>query len=1063
MGYEEEDYASVPAAINGSMSALARAARDREESSIGLAKLNAKKEGKTRMTDRGAEKAEQEEEEGEMILTIKQTKVLKTYEQRRKFIVKAMDLHRHTIGGGRSGRRGRAECTSFFRRALEILDDQYEEALRAEGAGNDEDTGPMGQYTKSEDYGSAEEDESSEEEKEEEEEDEEDEVDGDEEEEAKEEIDAEVKPKKEPKRKGPGRPRKSEILEKAASPNKTNKLKVENPKLKVVVNEQDFFDQHNDLCEVCNKPGEVLCCATCNLVYHVNCLRPKLKGDPPDDWSCAYCISDGVLGGKKDGKDRRKAAQACREMEQMRRDVKEREQTMVAGGINMNEAKADGDKRPAAIDTSGDGGVGYDGVRATLEDAAESGCRKCVKELETGIKTRKEHDDICPRKFKSVGKPGNFSPRFAAPSALARVKQEEEVEDDDEEEVAEDDIKEKNMLDYDGMVSLEVAAVAGCIKCQQQFKTGEMTRKVHADDCPRKYRGAFTGACSISPVPQGAATAKKSEEVTIDAEEPPVKRRKVGRPPAKKPGRPPAPATDDHPTSSPIEDHPLSLEGGAAAGCDKCSKELETGEKTRNGHSSECPLKWRGGRPPPGIPRPASTDAIKARQQQKLVVEEFKGKVAALPCRSARLPRTSPPDETEVSPFVTDMAAAAMPRRGRPTKASLDSANHTAVPLKPKPFAKRGPGRPAFGAESTDAETPRPRRGKRTRLDSTSAYLDEDAAMEDEEEEEESAAILGEFAEETAKQHEGNKYGDGEQLAKTLRGGGEISDASMKLDWSEEAVTANVPTSSVVEWAPIKSESAVAMSATNRELEDLAVHSMLGYEMSDLTYSNNGRVQRSCKKPSLFTPHYVPDSSWTSDGDNTAKAATGKECGELEHMRGGGRPKKDTTTSPAQNTPAIIAPKRGRPPTKQTKGGGSPKMNKKRAPIKKETNTSVEGVGILNRKPSTLFDCPACLDLSKIKICCYCACRICFNKFGKEQMMLCDTCDQEYHTFCLGLDCIPEGGWECPACSEYEEKKAMMEQKKKVCTLTCSTREMIETLLRFLFQLLTGARGQEKA
>jgi hypothetical protein len=253
----------------------------------------------------------------------------------------------------------------------------------------------------------------------------------------------------------------------------------------------------------------------------------------------------------------------------------------------------------------------------------------------------------------------------------------------------------------------------------------------------------------------------------------------------------------------------------------------------------------------------------------------------------------------------------------------------------------------------------------------------------------------------------------------------------MKLEWSEEAVTADIPTSSAVEWAPIKSESAVAMSATNREL-DLAVHSILGYEMSDLTYSNNGRLQRSCRKPSPFTPHDAPDSLWTSEGD-TANAATEKECGDLEHMRGGGRPKKDTTTSPAQNTPATTAPKRGRPPTKQTKGGGSPKKNQKRAPIKKETNTSVEGVGSLNRKPSALFDCPACLDLSKIKICCYCACRICFNKFGKEQTMLCDTCDQEYHTFCLGLDCIPEGGWECPACSEYEEKKAMMEQKKKVC------------------------------
>jgi hypothetical protein len=84
--------------------------------------------------------------------------------------------------------------------------------------------------------------------------------------------------------------------------------------------EQDFFDQHNVHCQVCNQPGEVLCCATCNLVFHVDCVRPKLLlEDAPNDWMCAYCCVDG-LGGKNDKKEMRKATHACREMERMTRE-----------------------------------------------------------------------------------------------------------------------------------------------------------------------------------------------------------------------------------------------------------------------------------------------------------------------------------------------------------------------------------------------------------------------------------------------------------------------------------------------------------------------------------------------------------------------------------------------------------------------------------------------------------------------------------------------------------------------------------------------------------------------
>ena len=107
---------------------------------------------------------------------------------------------------------------------------------------------------------------------------------------------------------------------------------------KIQFNEKEFLDQHNDLCEVCGEDGELLCCATCSLVFHLQCIRPKRLKDPSDDWSCAYCISDGVRGGKRSGTTRTKAALACREMDRMRRD-------MMDEGSSTDESEDDGDEK----------------------------------------------------------------------------------------------------------------------------------------------------------------------------------------------------------------------------------------------------------------------------------------------------------------------------------------------------------------------------------------------------------------------------------------------------------------------------------------------------------------------------------------------------------------------------------------------------------------------------------------------------------------------------------------------------------------------------------------------
>uniref|UniRef100_A0A1I8F755 PHD finger protein 10 n=1 Tax=Macrostomum lignano TaxID=282301 RepID=A0A1I8F755_9PLAT len=38
----------------------------------------------------------------------------------------------------------------------------------------------------------------------------------------------------------------------------------------------------------------------------------------------------------------------------------------------------------------------------------------------------------------------------------------------------------------------------------------------------------------------------------------------------------------------------------------------------------------------------------------------------------------------------------------------------------------------------------------------------------------------------------------------------------------------------------------------------------------------------------------------------------------------------------------------------------------------------------------------------------------CLDPGNEERMMFCDACDRGFHTFCLGLQDIPQGHWECP-------------------------------------------------
>ena len=53
---------------------------------------------------------------------------------------------------------------------------------------------------------------------------------------------------------------------------------------------RSITDQHNETCDVCGIGGNLLCCDTCTLVFHVSCVRPKLSAVPNGSWSCPHCV-----------------------------------------------------------------------------------------------------------------------------------------------------------------------------------------------------------------------------------------------------------------------------------------------------------------------------------------------------------------------------------------------------------------------------------------------------------------------------------------------------------------------------------------------------------------------------------------------------------------------------------------------------------------------------------------------------------------------------------------------------------------------------------------------------
>lgn len=146
----------------------------------------------------------------------------------------------------------------------------------------------------------------------------------------------------------------------------------------------EFLNQHNDFCDVCNLGGELLCCSTCNLVFHLECVRPTLETLPVGDWSCPLCIISGsavVVPGKegkqvlkRNSKVWKASAAGVRQMGRLRK---------------ASESKKKGDGKP---DNERDDGIEED--KASEDDSNHSSS----EETEFHRNEASDDDDEKPRK-----------------------------------------------------------------------------------------------------------------------------------------------------------------------------------------------------------------------------------------------------------------------------------------------------------------------------------------------------------------------------------------------------------------------------------------------------------------------------------------------------------------------------------------------------------------------------------------------------------------------------------------------------------------------------------------
>ncbi|KAI1844720.1 hypothetical protein JX265_007021 [Neoarthrinium moseri] len=89
--------------------------------------------------------------------------------------------------------------------------------------------------------------------------------------------------------------------------------------------------------------------------------------------------------------------------------------------------------------------------------------------------------------------------------------------------------------------------------------------------------------------------------------------------------------------------------------------------------------------------------------------------------------------------------------------------------------------------------------------------------------------------------------------------------------------------------------------------------------------------------------------------------------------------------------------------------------------------TKLSTYTVQDKKQVAEFDAQAWLDENPEEAEPSRPCIICQNPEHEELTLLCDGCDAPYHTYCVGLECVPRGHWLCMECNA--QYRAVLEEE----------------------------------
>uniref|UniRef100_A0A183CGY3 PHD-type domain-containing protein n=1 Tax=Globodera pallida TaxID=36090 RepID=A0A183CGY3_GLOPA len=147
-------------------------------------------------------------------------------------------------------------------------------------------------------------------------------------------------------------------------------------------------------------------------------------------------------------------------------------------------------------------------------------------------------------------------------------------------------------------------------------------------------------------------------------------------------------------------------------------------------------------------------------------------------------------------------------------------------------------------------------------------------------------------------------------------------------------------------------------------------------------------------------------------------------------------------------------PKRklGRPPTKRVRGGKSGRTKGKKRTSGKGTHLKKQPLALLFEDGESSEDGEETMELKerreRKKATELTLCQTCKGSKSPELLLLCDSCDTAWHTFCLRpqLWFVPDGDWFCPFC-EHTTKEAADRLKREMDYIGISLNNIIPLAL----------------